>query len=266
MQTSAVSEPSLDCVVRQDFLGVPIDCLTLAQTIAEIDRAIQSRECLQHVCINVAKFVAMRKNKELEQDVRTSDIISADGMGIVWAARLVGVGVPERVPGIDLMEGVLRLCASKGYRPYLLGATPDVLKASSVNIQRRFPQLELAGLQHGYFTADQEAKVIAAIRDSGADCLFIGMPTPRKERLLARFRGDLCVPFIMGVGGAFDVFAGEVHRAPPFVQNMGLEWLFRTVQEPLRLGPRYLTTNAVFAGIMTKALALRFLLNKGISQ
>lgn len=107
MQASGGSELSLARVARQNFLGVPIDCLTLAQTIAAVDRAIESRQCLQHVCINVAKFVAMRKNKELEHDVCSSDIISADGMGIVWAARLMGIGVPERVPGVDLMEGVI---------------------------------------------------------------------------------------------------------------------------------------------------------------
>jgi N-acetylglucosaminyldiphosphoundecaprenol N-acetyl-beta-D-mannosaminyltransferase len=259
MQASGGSEPSLDYAARQNFLGVPIDCLTLAQTIAAVDQAIQSKKSLQHVCVNVAKFVAMRTNQELDHDVRSSDIISADGMGIVWAARLLGIKVPERVPGIDLMGEVIRLCAAKGYRPYFLGATPEVLKASVVNIQRRFPGLEVAGLQHGYFRPDQEREVITAIRRSRAECLFIGMPTPRKERLLARFYDEFRVPFIMGVGGAFDVFAGQVRRAPRIVQNIGLEWLFRTVQEPRRLGPRYLTTNAAFAGILTKALTSRLL-------
>jgi N-acetylglucosaminyldiphosphoundecaprenol N-acetyl-beta-D-mannosaminyltransferase len=261
MEASSVSEELLDGAARQYFLGVPIDCLTMAQTIAAVDRAIQGRQRLQHVCVNVAKFVAMRKNKELEQDVCSSDIISADGMGIVWAARLMGIKVPERVPGIDLMVGVIELCAARGYRPYFLGASADVLEACSANIQQSFPGLELAGLQHGYFKSDQECNIIEAIKDSRADCLFIGMPTPRKERLLARFYDDFRVPFIMGVGGAFDVFAGQVQRAPRFVQNIGLEWLFRTIQEPLRLGPRYLTTNVVFAGILTKALVNRLLSN-----
>ena len=259
MQGSVTSNSS---VSRQDFLGVPIDFLSMTQTIAAVDHAIQSRECLQHVCINVAKFVAMRKNKELEHDVRSSDIISADGMGIVWAARLLGIRVPQRGPGIDLMEGVLELCATKGYRPYFLGAAPNVLEITSANIQRRFPGLELAGSQHGYFQEDQESEVVATIRTSRADCLFIAMPTPRKEQLLARFRADFGVPFIMGVGGAFDVFAGRVHRAPRLVQNIGLEWLFRTVQEPLRLGPRYVKTNAAFVSILTKALTLRCLSKK----
>lgn len=99
--------------------------------------------------------------------------------------------------------------------------------------------------------------MVAAIKSSRPDCLFIGMPTPRKERFLARHRDELGVPFIMGVGGGLDVLAGQVRRAPPLVQRIGLEWLFRTAQEPLRLGPRYLATNAAFAGIIAKALTLK---------
>jgi N-acetylglucosaminyldiphosphoundecaprenol N-acetyl-beta-D-mannosaminyltransferase len=240
--------------VRRDFLGVPIDCMTLRETIAAADRAIQRRQTLQHVCINVAKFVAMRADVELDRDVRSSNIISVDGMGIVWGARLLGIAVPERVAGVDIMDGVIRLCVTHGYRPYLLGARPDVLQKAIAALQRRFSGLELAGAQHGYFSPEAEGEVVSTIKSSGADCLFIGMPTPRKEGFLARHRGDLGVPFIMGVGGGLDILAGHVHRAPYVVRRLGLEWLFRTVQEPRRLGPRYITTNAAFAAIMAKAL------------
>jgi N-acetylglucosaminyldiphosphoundecaprenol N-acetyl-beta-D-mannosaminyltransferase len=242
---------------RKMFLGVPIDCLTFAETIALADRAMQTREPVQHVCINVAKFVAMRSNPELDRDVRSSDIISVDGAGIVWAARLLGIRVPERVAGIDLMQGVIRLCAVKGYRPYFLGARPDMLGQAITNIKSSLPCLEPAGCRDGYFKPEQESTVVSGILSSRADCLFIGMPTPLKERFLARHRKALGVPFIMGVGGAFDVLAGHVRRAPRLVQISGFEWLFRAIQEPLRLGPRYLSTNLAFAGIVTKALMLK---------
>ncbi len=242
---------------RRDFLGVPIDCLTMAQTIAAADRAIRSRRRLQHVCINVAKFVAMRANAELDRDVRSSDLVSVDGMGIVWAARLLGIAIPERVSGVDIMEGVIALCAVRGYRPFFLGARADVLQRSMANIRLRFPPLQPAGSHHGYFAPEDEPELVAAIKSSRPDCLFIGMPTPRKERFLARHRDELGVPFIMGVGGGLDVLAGQVRRAPPLVRRIGLEWLFRTAQEPLRLGPRYLATNAAFAGIIAKALTLK---------
>jgi N-acetylglucosaminyldiphosphoundecaprenol N-acetyl-beta-D-mannosaminyltransferase len=245
-------------VVRREFLGVPIDCLTLAETITAADRAIQSRRTCQHVCLNVAKLVAMRGDAELDQDVRSSQIVSVDGMGIVWGARLLGISIPERVAGVDIMGGMIRLCAMNGYRPFLLGARPEVLQNAIANIRSKFPELEFAGWRDGYFRPDGEKEVVEAIKSSRADCLFIGMPTPRKERFLARYRDELGVPFIMGVGGGLDILAGHVRRAPPFVQHLGLEWLFRTVQEPLRLGPRYLTTNVAFVVIMVKALIFKF--------
>jgi N-acetylglucosaminyldiphosphoundecaprenol N-acetyl-beta-D-mannosaminyltransferase len=164
------------------------------------------------------------------------------------------------------MEGVIGLCASNGYRPFFLGARPDVLQKSITNIRSRFPRLELAGWHDGYFGPEEECQVVAGIKSSGADCLFIGMPTPRKERFLARHRDDLGVPFIMGVGGGLDVLAVHVRRAPLVVRHIGLEWLFRTVQEPLRLGPRYLVTNSAFAGIMVKALTARLVSKWGIAS
>jgi N-acetylglucosaminyldiphosphoundecaprenol N-acetyl-beta-D-mannosaminyltransferase len=187
-------------------------------------------------------------------------------MGVIWAARLLGVAIPERVAGIELMEELIRLCAKNGYRPYFLGARPHVLQKAISNIKRRFPELAVAGSRDGYFAPSEEADVVAAVRSSRADCLFIGMPTPRKEQLLARHRDDLGVPFIMGVGGGLDILAGQLRRAPRLVQNIGLEWLFRTAQEPLRLGPRYLVTNAIFAAIVAQALMSRLRRNRAGSN
>lgn len=248
------SEPTVppSGTARRQFLDVPIDCLTMRETIEAADRAIARRQKLQHVCINVAKLVAMRRNPELDGDVRSSDIISVDGMGIVWGARLFGVAVPERVTGIDVMEAMLRLCADKGYRPYFLGARPEVLERAVANTRVRYAGLVFAGWRDGYYLPEEEAAIVAEIDAAAADCLFIGMPTPRKERFLARHRAVLRVPFIMGVGGGLDVLAGHVRRAPAPIQRLGLEWLFRTIQEPLRLGPRYAKTNLAFAAILAK--------------
>lgn len=242
---------------RQIFISSPIDCLTSAETIAAIEAAIRGRVLLRHSCLNVAKLVAARHSPDLDFDLRSSDIVSVDGMGIVWGARLLGIHVPERVTGIDLMDKVLQLCARNGYRPYFLGARPEVVERAVANMTARHPGLHFAGWRNGYFDAGEEENVVAGIRASGADCLFIGMPTPYKERFLCRHAEALGVPFVMGVGGSFDVLAGEVRRAPPLLQRIGLEWLFRTIQEPLRLGPRYITTNCAFAVIMLKALLTR---------
>jgi len=241
--------------MRVTLFELPVDILTREATVARVLEAMARRQRCQHVALNVAKLIGARTNAELERDIRESDIVGIDGMGIVLALRLLGHDVPERVAGADLFERLMAECAARGRRPYLLGATPAVLAAAKRKLQRRHPSLEFAGSHHGYFSADEEARVCESIRASKADCLFIAMPTPRKEQFMHRHRDTLGVPFVMGVGGTFDVVAGHVRRAPALVQRAGLEWLYRLLQEPRRLAGRYLRTNLLFAGLLLRHLA-----------
>jgi len=240
--------------MRADLLGCSVDVLTMAETVERAKVAMRTRGRLQHVALNVAKFVNMRSDRILRSDVMGSDVIGIDGMGIVLALRLFGVPVKERVAGIDLFWEVLTVCARDGFRPFLLGATPDVLHRAADAIVAHFPSIQFAGLRDGYFRPDQEREVVEQITNSKADCLFIAMPTPRKERFLAAYRDRLDVPFIMGVGGSLDVIAGHVRRAPPIMQSMGLEWLYRVYQEPRRMWWRYVKTNSLFAGILIRGI------------
>jgi N-acetylglucosaminyldiphosphoundecaprenol N-acetyl-beta-D-mannosaminyltransferase len=243
--------------MRRNLLGIPIDILTFSETVDRAVHAMETRELTQHVAINTAKLVKARHDPELWRDIAESHIVGIDGMGIVWAARALGIPVRERVAGVDLMERILALCAERGFRPFLLGARQEVLERAVRRSQRRWPGLQFAGIRNGYFKPQDEANLVAAIRDSGADCLFIGMPTPRKERFLHSHRDALNVPFIMGVGGGIDVLAAHVCRAPSWMQRSGLEWLYRIYQEPGRMWWRYASTNVVFAGLLTKALLAR---------
>lgn len=242
---------------RVEFLGVPLDPLGMEETVALIDRAIARRVCLKHVVVNVAKLVAMRRDPALHRDVVESDLINVDGMGVVWGARLCGVRTGRRVAGIDLMERLLDLCERRGYRPFILGAKPEVLERAVARLRTRHPDLRLAGWQHGYFTPEEEPLVVEAIRRSGADCLFVAMSSPVKERFTQQYREALGVPFLMGVGGSVDVLAGLTRRAPVWVQRCGLEWAFRVAQEPRRLWRRYWRTNTAFAGLLLAELAGR---------
>lgn len=244
--------------MRQEFLGLAIDPLTANDTVARAVHAMRTRELTQHVAVNVAKLVKARHDADLRRDIAESHIVGIDGMGIVWGARLLGVKVPERVAGVDLMERLLATCAVERFRPYFLGARQDVVERAVAEAQRRWPRLEFAGNRDGYFSREEEPEIVRQIRDTGADCLFIGMPTPHKERFLRRYREELRVPFIMGVGGGLDVLAAHVKRAPPFMQRAGLEWLYRIYQEPGRMWWRYVSTNTIFAGLISKALIARF--------
>ena len=235
---------------RRDFLGAPMHLVTMDETLALATKAMAEKRPLHHTVINVSKLVNMRKSAELFEDVAAADLINIDGAGVVLGARLFGIEVPERVAGVDIMENLFRICAEKGFRPYLLGAEQSVLDAVQRRLSTDLPALRVAGMQDGYFKPEQEAAVVDAINASRADCLFVAMPTPRKERFLKQYRDVLTPSFVMGVGGSFDVYGGKVTRAPKFVQAIGFEWLYRVLQEPRRLWRRYYETNLAYAGLL----------------
>jgi N-acetylglucosaminyldiphosphoundecaprenol N-acetyl-beta-D-mannosaminyltransferase len=161
------------------------------------------------------------------------------------------------VAGIDLMDRILALGRTRGFRVYLLGAARDVLEAAAARLQERHPGIAIVGQQHGYFKDGEEEEVAAAIAAARPDVLFVAMTSPRKEHFLARWSGRLGVPVCHGVGGSLDVIAGKVERAPAAWQRLGLEWLYRVKQEPRRLWRRYLVTNTLFLGMTLSALARR---------
>lgn len=235
---------------RRTFLGAPIHAVTMAETLSLAEEAMAAHRPLHHTVVNVAKLVNMQKNAELREDVSRADLVNVDGKGVLWGARLCGVDVPERVAGVDIMEQLFTLCAAKGYRPFLLGAELSVLRGVAERLAREHPKLVIAGMHDGYFKPEQDRAVVAEINESGADCLFVAMPTPRKERFLSQYRDVLTPSFIMGVGGSFDVYAGKVARAPRIVQALGLEWMFRVLQEPSRLWRRYYETNTAYVGLL----------------
>jgi len=242
---------------RVDLFGCPLNAVSMDEAIGEISLAISQRRSITHTALNTAKLINMRHNPELFNDVLKSDMVTADGMGIVLAARLMGHSLTGRVTGIDLMDRVLSLCACGGLRPYVLGAKQDVLDAAVDRIRLKYPRLSLAGTRNGYFNQSDEAQIVHAINETGADCVFVGLPTPMKEGFIARNRTQLNANFVMGVGGSIDVLAGHVRRAPNWMQEYGLEWLFRTLQEPRRMWKRYLVTNTQFLGWLTAAIICR---------
>ncbi|MDE1179734.1 WecB/TagA/CpsF family glycosyltransferase [Paraburkholderia sp.] len=179
-------------------------------------------------------------------------MINIDGMGVVWGARLLGHAVPERVAGVDLFDRLLADAAEKGFPVFLLGATEQVVANTVARCSSLHPGLQVAGYHHGYFWADERA-IVDKIRLSGARLLFVAITSPKKENFINRWKADLGVDFVMGVGGTFDVIAGKVKRAPVWMQKCGMEWLFRVVQEPRRMWKRYLSTNTHFAWMLGRA-------------
>ncbi|MBF6617150.1 MAG: WecB/TagA/CpsF family glycosyltransferase [Candidimonas sp.] len=234
---------------RIEVLGCPMDVASMGETVEVVRAAVAEERFTQHVVVNVAKLVLMREDATLNESVRSCDIINIDGMGVVLGARLLGHNVPERVAGVDLFHQLLAMSEASTFSVYLLGAKDDVVSCAAEKLQAQYPQLNIAGFHHGYFW-DDEAAMVEKIRASGAQLLFVAITSPKKENFINRWRDQLGVTFVMGVGGTFDVVAGKVKRAPGWMQAYGLEWLYRVIQEPGRMWKRYLTTNSKFACLL----------------
>jgi len=228
-----------------------MDVASMEETVETIRGAITKGQFTQHVVVNVAKLVNMRIDTQLRESVHSCDIINIDGMGVVLGARFLGHSVPERVAGVDLFHELLRMSEANQFSVFLLGAEDNVVSKATSNVQTLYPGLQVAGYHHGYFWDDEEA-LVKKIRSSGAKLLFVAITSPKKENFINRWQDQLGVDFVMGVGGTFDVVAGKVKRAPKWMQQYGLEWLYRVIQEPSRMWKRYLTTNLKFASLLIK--------------
>ena len=241
--------------MKQKFLNIPIDALTMSETLERVDLAITLKKQIHHTVINAGKVVMMQTDKELEKSVLEADIINADGQSIVWAANLLGCKLPERVSGIDLMEALVKRSYDKGYKSFFFGASQEVV-TKLVNIYKdQYSESIIAGQRNGYYDKSQEETIANKIADSGADILFVAITSPKKEIFLNKYKKQLQnVKFIMGVGGSFDVISGKVKRAPIWMQNFGLEWFYRFLQEPGRMWKRYLVGNLKFIYLVFKAL------------
>jgi N-acetylglucosaminyldiphosphoundecaprenol N-acetyl-beta-D-mannosaminyltransferase len=238
---------------RAVILGCHVDRLNMAETVMRCEDLIARGEFAQHVAINAAKLVAAQHDPELRRIVEGCELVSADGQAVVWASRLLGDPLPERVAGIDLMHELFALAERRGFRVFILGAKADVLEQARDKLRAQYPQLLLVGARDGYFSESQDAEVAEEVRAAGPDILFVAISSPRKEYWLGRYGRTIDVPFVMGVGGAIDVVAGVTQRAPLLLQRLGLEWAYRLAQEPRRLWRRYAVTNARFLLLVARA-------------
>lgn len=242
----------MQAVKRIRLLNTPIHCVTETEVVELVERAIDAGESIRIGVVNAAKLVAMQSNQLLYDDVSSSDLVLADGMSVVWASRLVGQSLPERVAGIDLMFRFYELADRRHLKVYCLGATEEISKQVANNLKQDYPGLILAGRCNGYFTEEQAEEVATEIAECSPHFLLVAMTSPKKERFMGKWGELMNVPVVHGVGGSFDVYAGKVERAPLTWQELGLEWLYRVKQEPGRLWKRYALTNTLFCWLLLK--------------
>lgn len=204
--------------------------------------------------LNAFKTILKKDNHDVLAALQEADIVNADGMSIVFAVKfLYGHSLP-RVTGCDLFSRLLFECHERKKTVFLLGATKETVDHLHTTLTNTYSTNLIAGFRDGYFSSADWTSVIQDINDSSADFLFLGTPSPQKELFLNYAKNKLNKNMVlMGVGGSFDVLAGKVSRAPSWMQNSGLEWLYRFIQEPRRMWKRYLITNSKFSWILLKA-------------
>lgn len=237
---------------RIKLCEIPVDVLTMDQTLDIVHKAIESKKPVHHVVVNAAKMVHAQKDKGLRDSIVSCDIVNADGQAVVWASRFLNKPLPERVAGIDLMEKLIQSAADKRYKIFFFGAKEEVVRKVVNKYACLYGTEIIAGYRNGYYALDEEANIAQQIAESNADILFVAMSSPKKEIFLETYKNLIKTPFIMGVGGSFDVVSGLVKRAPLWMQKAGLEWLYRTYQEPKRMWKRYLYTNTGFLYLIFK--------------
>jgi len=242
---------------RIEMMGCQIDNLSMEETLQTVEAFVQTGLPHQHVVINVDKLVKASRDDKLRRIINDCQLINVDGMPVVWASRLLGKPLKERVAGVDLFESLMRRSAEKGWRVYLLGARQDVVSAVEQVYTVKYPGLTIAGYRNGYWKPEEEAEVVKRIKATQADILFVAISSPKKEHFLGRYQAEMKIPFAMGVGGTFDVVVGKVKRAPVWMQKSGLEWFYRFLQEPRRMFKRYFIDDMFFLWLLVKELVRR---------
>ena len=240
---------------RISMMGCLIDNLSMEETLHRVDGFIRAGTPHQHVVVNVDKLVKASRAPELRRIINDCDLVSADGMPVVWAARLLGKPLKERVAGIDLFEALMERAAERGWRVFLLGAREEVVARVRALYEQKYRGLVIAGHRNGYWSAAEEINVVEQVAASRADLLFVAISSPKKEQFLGQYQARMQVPFAMGVGGSFDVAAGLVRRAPRWMQRAGLEWFYRFLQEPRRMFRRYFIDDVAFLWLFLKEAA-----------
>lgn len=217
------------------ILDVPVHPLTMGEAVSVLEESITSGEQAFVVTANAEIIMMCQEDAGYKKIVsQDAQLVLPDGAGAVWAGRYLGYKVPERVAGFDLYCQLLDKAAQKGYKAFFFGGSPGIAEAAKAKSEELYPGVQVVGCRNGYFKEEESQAIIDEINASGADMLFAALGAPKQEKWLVRYREQLKPKILMGIGGSFDVFAGKMERAPKWMQDASLEWLFRLYKQPSR--------------------------------
>lgn len=230
-------------MARIKFMNTDIDNLTMAETLNEIDKLIQKKNCSYVVTPNVDHIVRLEKDEELQKVYKNASLILTDGKPLIWISKWYKTPIKEKISGSDLFPRVCQLAANKNYTMYLLGAAEGVADTATKNLMKKYPGLNIVGTYSppfGFEKSKQEMnKIKTQIQDVHPDILIVGLGCPKQEKFMYYHCKELGVPISFGLGASIDFEAGNIKRAPKWMSNHGLEWLYRFSKEPKRLFKRY---------------------------
>lgn len=214
------------------MLGVKVHRVDMAATLDLIREFIASGKPHMIVTADASGIARAQTDEEFREIVNNADLVTPDGVGVLWGAEKLGNPLIERVSGVEIAEQMCRLSAEDGFSIYFLGAAPGVAELAAQKMSEKYPGMRVAGAHDGYFDPSRDAEIAAEVKASGAKALLVAMGIPRQEKFIRDNMDELGVCVAMGVGGSFDVFSGKVRRAPKLVQKLRIEWLYRFLQDP----------------------------------
>ena len=241
---------------RIKFLNTEIDNLTMSEAIEEIDKLVVNRKPSYVVTPNVDHIVKLEKDEEFKEVYKNADLILTDGMPLIWISKMKSTPIKEKVSGSDLFPRVCELAAKKSYSMFLLGAAEGVAAKATENLKEKFSGLNIVGSyspSYGFEKKEDEIeKIIKIINEVKPDILAIGLGAPKQEKFIYKYKDRLNVPISLAIGASIDFEAGNVNRAPKWMQQLGLEWFYRLCKEPKRMFKRYLIDDLKIIKIIFK--------------
>ena len=226
--------------------------LSIKETIELVEQYVKTKTPLHLMGVNADKINEVNQNEKMKKIVNSCGVINADGASVVLASKYLNKPLPERVAGIDLMMDLIELSQDKKYSIYLLGAKQEIVEKTKEVLIQKYPSLNITGIHNGYFKMEEWKDISNELKEKKPDFVFVGITSPTKEYLIEYLQNDGNKCVFMGVGGSFDVISGNIPRAPKWMQKIGLEWLFRVIQEPKRLFNRYFVGNFKFIKAVRK--------------
>jgi N-acetylglucosaminyldiphosphoundecaprenol N-acetyl-beta-D-mannosaminyltransferase len=241
---------------KVNILGVQVSSLTNEELLNTITNTIISKQFSQIAITPTNSIVAAYKEKGISEMYNKAEIVLCDGMPVKWASHFLGTPIKERITGLDVLPNLVKLSSEKNFSLFLLGASPGVGHQLAKVITEKYPNITIAGIYvppfMNVFSEEENQKMINEVNASSADIVLVSLTAPKQDIWIAQNRSTLNPAVYIGIGGAFEVMAGLARRSPKWMQNAGLEWFYRFIQEPKRLFRRYFIEAPVFIPLVIK--------------